>query len=76
MVDTVIELTVVVDLVLSILVAAPGCKLNEGFLLDHRGLFTVDFFKLAVVTHRAVEWGKDYGLRRGISQGRIHRVKV
>jgi len=75
-VDTVIELAIVVDLVLSILVAASGSKLNQRFLLDHRCLFPVYFFEFAVVAHRAVEGSEDHRLGRRISQGRIHRVKV
>lgn len=75
-VDTVIELTVVVYLILSVLVTASGSKLNQRFLLDHRCLFPVYFFEFAVVTHRAVEGSEDHRLGGRISQGRIHRVKV
>jgi len=54
-IDTVIKLAIVVDLILSILVAAPGSKFNKSFLLDHWSLFAVHFFKLTIITHRAVE---------------------
>ena len=54
-VDTVIELAVVVDFVLSVLVTTPCSKLDKSFLFDHGSLAAVHFFKLAVVTNRAVE---------------------
>ena len=61
-VDSVVQLAVVVDLVLSVLIATPGRKLNQSFLFNHRCLSLVDGFKLSVIRHRRIERGQDNAL--------------
>ena len=58
MIYTVVQLTVVIDLVLSVLVSAPRGKLNQAFLVDHWRLLPVNIFKLPIIGHRGVEGGK------------------
>ena len=76
MVYTVVQLTVVIDLVLSVLVSAPRGKLNQAFLIDHGCLLPVNILKLPIIGHRRVEGSKYDRLSRGVAQGSIHRVKV
>ena len=76
MVYTVVQLTVVIDLVLPVLVSAPRGKLNQAFLVDHWRLLPVNILKLPIIRDRRVEWGKYDRLSGGVAQGSIHRIKV
>ena len=75
-VHTIVQLTVVVDLVLPVLVSAPRGKLNQAFLVNHGRLLLVYVLELPIIGHRGVEGGEYDRLSRGVAQGGIHRVKV
>ena len=75
-VHTVVQLTVVIDLVLPVLVSTPRSKLNQAFLVNHGCLLFVHVLKLPIIGHRGVEGGENDRLGGGVAQGGIHRVKV
>lgn len=50
-IHTIVQLAVVVDLVLSVLVPAPRCEFDEGLLLHHRSLPSIDSLELPIIAH-------------------------
>ena len=87
MVDSVVQLPIVVDLVLPVLVPAPGCEPYRRFFVlewgsifkksvDDQGCLHSFVLILVEVRDRAVEWRQDDGLFRFIAQSLVDGVQV
>ena len=48
-VNSIVQLAIIVDFVLAILITTPSRKLNEGFLFHKGSLFSVDGLEFSVV---------------------------
>jgi len=86
-VDSIVQLSVVVDLVLPVLIPAPGCEPYRCFLVLERGCIvkkSVDdqgclhsfVLILVEIRDRAVEWCQDDGLFGFIAQSLVDGVQV
>lgn len=75
-VDSIVQLRIVVDFVLAVLVTTPRRKLyHVSFILHVRHLQHCAP-KGRQITHRRVEWRQNHRFGASIAQGLIHRVQV
>ena len=76
MVDSIIKLSIVVDLILTVLISASSSKFNGVFLPLDRSHFERLLEELFYIRHRRIEGRQDKRFSGCISKCLVHRVKV